>query len=97
MIDPFGNVVDGASLSSTLDPGPLFATGDYSLLIEGRVDRSDLVTYELQLDLESNTPWDLSGEALIPGATKLAAIAAGETHSYQFTVVVMPALIPSIR
>lgn len=87
LIDPFGNQIFSNALSD-VNMQTLPVSGDYTLLVEGRVSTSDPQDYSVKVEFLGNDPPNaFTGQALSLGETISDSIAAvGEQDAFTFTL-----------
>jgi RHS repeat-associated protein len=87
LIDPYGNVLFNARLSTSEGPLTLLATGSYYLLVEGGISDPGTGTYSFNVQFQGNVPPVFSGTPLTLGGTVNGNLTtAGQQDQYIFTL-----------
>ncbi len=86
LIDPTGALVFGPEAFADRNVGPLYLTGAYTLLFEGRVSQQAAIDYGFRVTRTGNTPIaELTGTSITLGANVSGTIgAAGEVDTFVF-------------
>lgn len=87
LIDPYGNVLVNAGLTTKEGPLTLAATGSYFILVEGQINATGSATYSLNVQFDGNVAPIFSGTPLILGSTVNGNLTtAGQQDHYIFTL-----------